>query len=196
MYYAKARFYDPATSRWLSPDPHWNAYNRIYGDNPKDPLGLGLYVPDINAIRQSGNLYAYCMNNPLMYHDPSGFAAVFHQRKDGNWSFLYDSKSQNVAVSLFGFVPFLDNAIWWGATKLAGNKALTTHLAQDIATTLGASLGAASFAAGASKFAAVAGRISTVLTIGNIGYEIFSDKSYVNQITANVFDGYYKCLEL
>jgi len=56
----------------------------IYGDNPvkwnerkadpNDPLGLNTYTykPDITAIMQSGNQYAYCMSNPLMYVDPTG----------------------------------------------------------------------------------------------------------------------------
>lgn len=52
----------------------------IYGDNPKktnerqDLLGLNIYnlVPDINAIRQSTNLYVYGLNNPIYYVDPSG----------------------------------------------------------------------------------------------------------------------------
>ena len=56
----------------------------IYGDEPvkwndrganrKDPLGLNTYTykPDINAIMQSGNLYTYCMSNPLIYQDPGG----------------------------------------------------------------------------------------------------------------------------
>ena len=61
-------------------DTHWNVNNMIYGDNPqkinerKDPLGLNIYtyVPDINAIRQSTNLYVYCGNNPIMYMDSNG----------------------------------------------------------------------------------------------------------------------------
>jgi hypothetical protein len=35
-------------------------------------LGLGHYVPDINAIRQSANLYAFCGNNPIIYKDSTG----------------------------------------------------------------------------------------------------------------------------
>jgi len=76
--------YQPATGRFLSEDPHWNVGNMIYGSdpvrwnehpaNPNDPLGLNTYTykPDIRAIMQSGNQYAYCMSNPLMYVDPTG----------------------------------------------------------------------------------------------------------------------------
>jgi len=72
--------YDPYTLIGTSPDTYWNPGNMIYGDNPRkinerqDALGLNIYTyaPDIEAIRQSGNLYVYCMNNPLMYVDPSG----------------------------------------------------------------------------------------------------------------------------
>ena len=48
----------------------------MYGDNPQDPLGLGIYTADIMAIMQSGNLYAYCMGNPVMYVDPTGNNAM------------------------------------------------------------------------------------------------------------------------
>lgn len=45
------RFYDPLIGRFLSPDPYVQA-----PDNP-----------------QNYNRYAYCLNNPLKYTDPSGF---------------------------------------------------------------------------------------------------------------------------
>ena len=52
----------------------------IYGDNPQkinerqDALGLTAYtyVPQISAIMQSGNLYVYTVNNPVLYADGSG----------------------------------------------------------------------------------------------------------------------------
>jgi len=58
--------------------------NMIYGDSPvkwnerepdaKDPLGLNdyTYKPDIYAIMQSGNLYVYCGDNPILWGDSSG----------------------------------------------------------------------------------------------------------------------------
>jgi len=81
-YYLRARYYNPNNARFLTEDTHWNTGNMIYGDNPqkiderKDPLGLNIYTyaPDIYAIRQSSNLYAYCGNNPLMFVDPIGQA--------------------------------------------------------------------------------------------------------------------------
>ena len=45
-----ARLYDPVTGRFLSPDPYVQA-------------------PDFS---QSYNRYSYCINNPLIYTDPSG----------------------------------------------------------------------------------------------------------------------------
>ena len=46
----------------------------IYGDKEYKPGETK--VPDLNAITQSSNLYAYCMNNPLKYTDLSGKSAL------------------------------------------------------------------------------------------------------------------------
>ena len=83
-YYLRARNYNPTTGRFLTEDTHWNPSDMIYGDNPvkwnegKDPLGLNTYtyVPDVYAIRQSGNLYVYGLNNPLMFVDPNGESII------------------------------------------------------------------------------------------------------------------------
>ncbi|RPF43405.1 RHS repeat-associated protein [Hydrogenoanaerobacterium saccharovorans] len=48
--YLRARYYDPAIGRMISQD--------TFAGNPSDPLSL--------------NLYTYCNNNPVSYHDPSG----------------------------------------------------------------------------------------------------------------------------
>jgi len=44
----------------------------VYGDDPKDPLGLNIYTPDTEAIYQSSNLYVYGMQDPVKYRDPTG----------------------------------------------------------------------------------------------------------------------------
>ena len=47
----------------------------VYGDEPLS-LNAYTYMPDVAAITQSGNLYVYGLNNPVMYRDPSGEAAA------------------------------------------------------------------------------------------------------------------------
>ena len=50
---------------FTSADTHWNVNNMIYGDNNTG-------VPSIAAMMQSGNLYVYCMSNPVNLWDPFG----------------------------------------------------------------------------------------------------------------------------
>jgi len=65
LIYLRNRYYDPELGRFINEDPHWNPDNMIYGDNNDS-------TPDFEAILQSVNLYAYCMNNPIAYVDSSG----------------------------------------------------------------------------------------------------------------------------
>ena len=82
-YYLRARYYDPTIGRFTQQDTHWTTANSIYGDNPQkinereDKLGLKSYsyAPQITAIMQSGNLYVYCISNPVAYVDPVGTLA-------------------------------------------------------------------------------------------------------------------------
>ncbi len=81
-YYLRARYYDPSTGRFTQEDTHWGSANSIYGDTPmaafqsKDALGLTYtsYAPQIFAIQQSGNLYVYCIGNPVDFADQNGKA--------------------------------------------------------------------------------------------------------------------------
>ena len=78
--YLRARYYAPGLGRFLSEDPHWTVSNMVYGDDPlklnerKDNNGNSTYsyVPDISSILQSGNLYVYGLNNPILYVDENG----------------------------------------------------------------------------------------------------------------------------
>ena len=54
-YYLNSRYYDPSIARFISAD----SINYL---DPSSSAGL--------------NLYAYCNNNPVMYHDPSGTFAI------------------------------------------------------------------------------------------------------------------------
>ena len=77
--YLRARYYDPTIGRFITADNHWNVGNMLYGD---DPIKFGgIYVPLIAAMIQSGNLYVYCMNNPLLYIDSDGMFSLFNAIK-------------------------------------------------------------------------------------------------------------------
>ncbi len=62
-YYLRARQYNPVTGRFTTEDTHWTVGNMIYDENGSISL---------EAMLQAGNLYAYCMGNPVGYSDPSG----------------------------------------------------------------------------------------------------------------------------
>jgi len=74
LYYYGARYYEPATSRWMSPDPA--GFGLI---NPMDSDGeLRADYSVIEAL----NWYSYVSNNPVMYVDPSGMELKIKGSKD------------------------------------------------------------------------------------------------------------------
>lgn len=60
LYYLNARYYDSVTARFLTED--------TYTGQKNDPLSL--------------NLYTYCVNNPIMYTDPSGHRVAVQDYSD------------------------------------------------------------------------------------------------------------------
>lgn len=99
----------------------------IYGNEPIKHNGLKsyfddvlkpnahTYVPDIMAIMQSRNLYVYCINNPIMFHDPNGESAT--EILSGSWTI------GGGAALIDGPLPFGDAVgliIIIGGTVIAG----------------------------------------------------------------------------
>ena len=62
MIYLRARHFNPRTGRFTQPDPLFWGNNRA---------SLNIYT-----ARQTVNLYAYVMNNPIRFVDPSGESAI------------------------------------------------------------------------------------------------------------------------
>jgi len=165
LYYHGARYYACWLGRWTATDPM--------------ELVDGL------------NLYMYCRGNPVCFKDPTGCSTTFYQGRNGNWRLLTDNKVENLCIGVFGFIPFLDDAIRWTVDAITGNKTVSRNMWQDIATKVGATAQTASLLGGVSKFAKVAGNISTAITISNLSFEFFINDSYINQITHKMYDSYY-----
>jgi len=71
--YLRNRYYNPVSGRFTSEDTYWNIGNMLYGSPSTHPK------PNIGAIRQSGNLYVYVTNNPIMFFDPTGLNSKMRQ---------------------------------------------------------------------------------------------------------------------
>ena len=90
--YLRARYYNAEQGRFTQEDTHWNVSNMIYGDDSDNT------VPDQSAILQSGNLYAYCSNNPIIGHDPYGTVTVSINM--GAYFFLVSGASYSFSVAI------------------------------------------------------------------------------------------------
>jgi len=77
-YFAQARHYDPALACFISADIHWNTENMLYGDT-------NYFIPDVRAVKQSTNLYGYCLADPLRYVDKTGRFDELHARRVREW---------------------------------------------------------------------------------------------------------------
>ena len=82
LYYFGARYYDPQTQLWQSPDPILNSY--LDGS----PAG-GVFAPIHLAM------YTYADNNPVTYTDPNGL---------WTWRGVFDAAVRGVTYALAGAV--------------------------------------------------------------------------------------------
>jgi len=75
LYYYGARYLDPVTARWMTPDPIFKEYLPATPTSPQvgqENAGLPGQGGVFNAFNLA--LYSYSDNNPVKYLDPSGLA--------------------------------------------------------------------------------------------------------------------------
>ena len=111
--YLRNRYYNPDNARFIQMDSYWNVKNSVYSDVVE---GETLF-PNISNIRQSGNLYAYCLNNPILYEDITGELA-------------YPGQIHNLVVNMVAKTYELEkeqtidykNSVFWGRADLINGK--------------------------------------------------------------------------
>ena len=84
--YLRMRHYNPRIGRFTQSDPFWNIHNM---------------QSSIPAIMQASNLYAYVMNNPIMWRDPLGLFAW--NERDDQWITVSPSAARNAGGRLTQF---------------------------------------------------------------------------------------------
>ena len=111
--YLRNRYYDPVTGRFLTEDTYWNIENMIYGDCENNN------IPDIDAIIQSGNLYVYCLNNPINLVDSYGLFASNDNLYMGGNNDIEDVKSLQNEIKWLGLYTGEKDGIYGPQTKEA-----------------------------------------------------------------------------
>ncbi|MDR1688074.1 MAG: hypothetical protein LBS21_05625, partial [Clostridiales bacterium] len=99
LYYMRARYYDTLTSRMLTEDPYWDEENMIHGKGND-------FIPIISKVKQSSNLYTYCMSSPMSYVDLTGMDAIYMTYTQGAHIAFW-----NFGHSAIAFQDADDN--WW-----------------------------------------------------------------------------------
>ena len=158
LYFLKTRYYDPEIGRFISPD----------SSKYLDP-------ESINGL----NLYAYCLNNPVMYEDPSGHFVITMRMLVG----------PILVGALFGggaafYSSFQKGDAWYEvALKTISGAALGGML--GAATGLGAALVVGGTIAGLSAGASLA--VGFGVSVGGSAF-LGATNSFVNQIIDKNWD--------
>jgi RHS repeat-associated protein len=99
LYYLQSRYYDPETGRFLN----------------ADDFTLLLEAADSPLM---ANLYAYCLNNPANFADPTGeFIWDYSYNKSFSFSgYIYNQSSGPASKLRFGAFPGSSNGCGWIAT--------------------------------------------------------------------------------
>lgn len=128
LYYFGARYYDPRTSVWQSPDPILDKYLPT-GNKEKDAK-----LPGMGGVFNSRNLelYSYAGLSPLNYVDPDGkrIAVIFNGSTFGQFSTKFGATSAgnplgHVAIAVEG-----KGVYSFGNTTKFGSS-LTTYLKEQ-----------------------------------------------------------------
>ncbi len=120
------RFYDPRLGRFLSPDSY-------------------VQLPDFS---QNFNRYSYCLNNPLVYTDPSGYWFGIDDAIAAGLGFVVGYVSYGIATGNFGWKAVAAGGVgavvaWVGWNTMgAGNVALAATGGAGSATSFTSGLGA------------------------------------------------------
>lgn len=104
----------------------------IYGDKVYQKGEIR--IPDTNAIMQSGNLYPYCMNNPVMYSDPSG--------ESGTGAVIIGVASAAVISGIYsGAANAINGESFWGGFANGFTAGLSTAIGSVISPGVGTVIG-------------------------------------------------------
>ena len=99
-YMTPNRQFNPRIGRWTQPDPYWGIHNMQFGSNPA--MRNDLAMPNSWAIMQSANLFAFAVNNPVRFIDPSGLyirLAGTQNRQNETLSYLQQLTNDELGVA-------------------------------------------------------------------------------------------------